>query len=76
MRESLFWLRKKETLSQICSCRFSKISKNAFFTEHLWTATSGLILIREIFIAKPHCKTFPHTDVYLYLIGIYDGTFL
>ena len=24
------------------SCEFSKISKNTFFTEHLWTTASGL----------------------------------
>ena len=26
---------KKETLAQVFSCQFSKISKNTFFTEHL-----------------------------------------
>ena len=28
---------KKETLSQVFSCEFCKVSKNTFFTEHLWT---------------------------------------
>ena len=28
---------KKETLAQVFSCEFCEISKNAFFTEHLWT---------------------------------------
>ena len=33
---------KKETLSQLISCEFCKISKNTNFTEHLWeTASQG-----------------------------------
>ena len=28
---------KKETLAQVFSCEFCEISKNNFFTEHLWT---------------------------------------
>ena len=31
---------KKETLAQVFSCEFCEISKNTFFTEHLWTTTS------------------------------------
>ena len=31
---------KKETLAQVFSCEFCKISKNTFFTEHLWTTAS------------------------------------
>ena len=31
---------KKETLTQVFSCEFCKISKNTFFTEHLWTIAS------------------------------------
>ena len=31
---------KKETLAQVFSCEFCKISKNIFFTEHLWTTVS------------------------------------
>ena len=27
---------KKETLAQVFSCKFCKISKNTFCTEHLW----------------------------------------
>ena len=27
---------KKKTLAQVFSCKFCKISKNNFFTEHLW----------------------------------------
>ena len=27
---------KKETLAQVFSCEFCKISKNNFFTEHVW----------------------------------------
>ena len=32
---------KKETLVQVFSCEFCKISNNTFFTEHLWTTASG-----------------------------------
>ena len=31
---------KKETLAQEFSCEFCEISKNTFFTEHLWTTAS------------------------------------
>ena len=30
----------KETLAQVFSLEFYEISKNAFFTEHLWTTAS------------------------------------
>ena len=32
---------KKETLAQVFSCEFSKISKNTFFTEHRRTHASA-----------------------------------
>ena len=32
---------KKETLAQVSPCGFCEISKNTFFTEHLWAAASG-----------------------------------
>ena len=31
---------KKEALAQMFSCEFCEISKNIFFTEHLWTTAS------------------------------------
>ena len=31
---------EKETLAQVFSCEFCEISKNTFFTEHLWTDAS------------------------------------
>ena len=34
-------LYSKETLAQVFSCEFSQISKNTFFTEHLWTTAFG-----------------------------------
>ena len=37
-------LLKKETLAQVFSCEFCKISKNTFFTENLWTTASGVSL--------------------------------
>ena len=33
---------KKETLAQVFSCEFCEISKNTFFTEHLWTTASDI----------------------------------
>ena len=33
-------LLKKETPAQVFSCEFCEISKNSFFTEHLWTTAS------------------------------------
>ena len=39
---------KKETLAQMFSCDFSEISKNTFFTEHLWTTTSYAYLIKGL----------------------------
>ena len=37
---------KKEILAHVFSCEFCEISKNTFFTEHLWTAAS-LITVSE-----------------------------
>ena len=31
---------KREALAQVFSCEFYEISKNTFFTEHLWTTAS------------------------------------
>ena len=31
---------KTETLVQVFSCEFCKISNNTFFTEHVWTTAS------------------------------------
>ena len=33
---------KKETLAQVFFCEFCEISKNTFFTEHLWATASHL----------------------------------
>ena len=35
---------KKKTLAQVFSCEFFGISKNTFFTEHLWTTASTFCL--------------------------------
>ena len=37
---------KKNALAQVFSCEFCEISKNTFFTEHLWTTASadGILL--------------------------------
>ena len=34
---------KKENLTQVFSCEFCEISKNTFFTEHLWATTSEYV---------------------------------
>ena len=33
---------KKKTVTRAFACEFCKISKNIYFTEHLWTAASGV----------------------------------
>ena len=35
---------KNEALAQVFLCEFYKISKNTFFTEHLWTVASAFTL--------------------------------
>ena len=50
---------KKETLAQVFSCKFSKSSKNIFFTEHLWAIASGFCKRRsKSFIEKLSDFTF------------------
>ena len=49
--KSLFY--KKETLAEVFSCKFCEITKNTFFTEHLWV-TASQNFPRLIFI--PHNK--------------------
>ena len=39
---------KRETLAQVFSCEFYEISKNTFFTEHLWT-TASRYMMDEVF---------------------------
>ena len=46
---------KKETLAQVVSCELYEISKNTFFTEHLWVTASGVSL-REIIKVPPQVK--------------------
>ena len=36
---------KKETLVQVFSCEFCEISKNTFFTEHVWVTGSLLFQV-------------------------------
>ena len=42
--QSLFLIK---TLAQVFSCEFCEISKNTFFTEHLWTTALLLELVRN-----------------------------
>ena len=40
---------KIETLTQVFSCEVCEISKNTFFTEHLWATASRIRLVFEKF---------------------------
>ena len=49
---------KKDTLVQMFTCEFCEISKNTFFTEHLWTTASDFgtplrIRVRATVSIKP-----------------------
>ena len=39
---------KKETLAQVFSCEFCEISKNTFFTEHIWMTAYVIFFTRVI----------------------------
>ena len=54
---------KKEALAQVFSCEFCEISKNTFFTEHLWAAASGGPIILCSFM-----ETF--IDVFIYFFPV------
>ena len=41
-------LLKKETLGQVFSCEFCDTPKSIFFTEHLWTTASGMLLCSSL----------------------------
>ena len=52
---------KKETVAQVFSCEFCEIFKNTFFTEHLWTTASiiiitviCLVIVSTRFLAQRH----------------------
>ena len=47
---------KKETLAQMFSCEFCEISKNTFFTEHVWATASVLIRLRQQLLLKIFIK--------------------
>ena len=44
-------LLKKRSLARVFSCEFSEISKNTFFTEHVW-ATASLTTSKKFFQKK------------------------
>ena len=47
---------KKESLAQVFFCEFCKISKNTFFTEHVWTTASGYrIKVTIINLVRTRC---------------------
>ena len=54
---------KKETLAQVFSCEFCEISKNTFFTEHLWaTASTASITFAQTY------RNFHHGQNYTIII--------
>ena len=42
----------KKTLARVFSCEFYEISKNNFFTEHLWTTASVYKLWRKPYVCS------------------------
>ena len=44
------------TLAQMFSCEFCEISKNTFFTEHVWATASVLIRLRQQLLLKIFIK--------------------
>ena len=42
---------KKKTLAQVLFCEFCEISKNIFFTEHLWTTASIIRISLSLFFS-------------------------
>ena len=42
--------KKKNTLSQVFSCKFCGLFQNTFFTEHLWTSTSVIGTMALVFL--------------------------
>ena len=60
---------KKETLTLVFSCEFSEISKNTFFTEHLWTnASVSRLGARQLFLGNVNCHSRCTYDVQITLI--------
>ena len=60
---------EKETLAQIFSCECCEISKNTFFTEHLWTTVSEsrkesvkLTYLMQLFYS--YCSIFGYSFLY------------
>ena len=51
---------KKEALAQVFSCEFCKISKNTFYTEHLWTTASvrALISLKNCTLMDSFCPKY------------------
>ena len=43
---------KKETLAQVLSCEICDISKNIFFTEHIWTTAPEKRLFNQKILIK------------------------
>ena len=47
---------KIETLAQVFSCEFCEVSKNTFFTEHLWATASAHYKAQNLTILNGECK--------------------
>ena len=69
----LIKLQAQETLAQMFSCEFCKISENVFFTVHLQITASGRK--GTIFIPLPLAPAYKHSDICNFAIEIIPYTF-
>ena len=51
---------KIETLAQVFSCEFCEISKNTFFTEHVWASASGCLLLGTLLLMTALMYSLPN----------------
>ena len=64
----------KETLAQVFSCEFCKISKNTFFTEHLWSIASVTTVMKACNFIK---KRLEHRCFFLWIFqNFWDSFFI
>ena len=62
---------KKEILAQVFSCKFCEISKNTFFTEHLWATVSSsanTLVVCDKYSLFLHSAQFSSHNVEAFLI--------
>ena len=71
---------KIETLAQVLSCEFCKISKNTFFAEQVWVTASGIYLFLTILKKFSMDSQLFSTDTFNYSTRFFfqmgDGSFI